>query len=81
MKPFKTLQEEAEYWDTQSPMDNVPDTAITVHRAPKKTETLTVRFDPDDLTELREQAEKQGIGPTTLVRMWVREHLKHPHVS
>lgn len=75
MPPFKTLEEEATYWDTHSPVPDIDeDTTVTVHRA-NKTETLTVRFDPKDLAELRERADQQGIGPTTLVRMWVLERL------
>jgi predicted DNA binding CopG/RHH family protein len=73
--PFKTLEEEANYWDTHSPVDDMDEnTPVIVHRG-QKTETLTVRFDPQDLAALREQADERGLGPTTLVRMWVREHL------
>lgn len=77
--PFNNLEEEATYWDTHSLVSDIDaDTTVTVHRA-NKTETLTVRFDPKDLAQLREQADQQGIGPTTLVRMWVLEHLRRPH--
>ena len=77
--PFKTLEEEANYWDTHSPVDEMDEkTPIIVHRG-QKSETLTVRFDPQDLADLREQADERGLGPTTLVRMWVREHLRHHH--
>jgi hypothetical protein len=44
-------------------------TAVAIHRG-QKTETLTIRFDPQDLAKLREQADERGMGPTTLVRMW-----------
>lgn len=78
---FKSIQDEAEWWDKQSPMENVPDEAIGVRRA-GKTETITVRFDPQDLAEIREEAAKHGMGPTTLIRAWVREHLRQrPHAS
>src|SRR3954452_18573524 len=71
--PFKTLEEEANYWDTTSPVDEMDEnTPVIVHRD-KKTEALTVRFDPQALASLREQADERGLGPTTLVRMWVRE--------
>jgi predicted DNA binding CopG/RHH family protein len=77
--PFKTLEEEADYWDTHSPVDDMDENKpVIVHRA-QKTETLTVRFDPQDLAALREQADERGLGPTTLVRMWVREHLRRHH--
>jgi predicted DNA binding CopG/RHH family protein len=79
MPPFQTLEEEAEYWDTHSPVDELDEhTVVAVHRG-QKTETLTVRFDPQDLAKLREQADERGMGPTTLVRMWVLEHLRGHH--
>ena len=32
--------------------------------------------DPETLLKLRKQAQEKGVGPTTLVRMWVMEHLR-----
>jgi hypothetical protein len=81
MPPFKALEEEAAYWDTHSPVDELDEhTVVAVHRG-QKSETLTVRFDPQDLASLRKQADEAGLGPTTLVRMWVLEHLRRhrPH--
>ena len=34
------------------------------------------RFDPETATRLREIAREQGVGPTTLIRIWVLEHLR-----
>lgn len=39
-------------------------------------EGLTVQFDPETLTQIRNRAQKKGIGPTQLVRMWVLERLE-----
>jgi hypothetical protein len=79
MPPFKTLEEEATYWDTHSPFDDRDEQAVVaVHRG-QKTETLTVRFDPQDLADLREEADERGLGPTTLVRMWVLGQLRRHH--
>jgi len=78
MPPFTTL-EEANYWDTHSPVDDIDEsTVVAVHRG-QKTETLTIPFDPQDLAALRAQADERGLGPTTLVRMWVLEHLHGHH--
>lgn len=74
--PFATIEEEAEYWDSRSVLEAIEEgTLIGFHRARKKG-TLTIRFEPEDIERLREEAHQQGIGPTTLVRMWVREHLR-----
>lgn len=75
LKPFKTLKEEAEFWDTHSITDDIDEgTLIGFHQA-NKTGTITIRFQPEHLQALREQAFKKGIGPTTLARMWIMEKL------
>lgn len=75
IKPFKTLEEEANFWDTHSVLDEINDgTLIGFHQA-NKTDTLTIRFTSQDIGKLREQASHKGIGPTTLARMWIKEKL------
>lgn len=74
--PFKTLEEEANFWDSHSAVDKIDKgTLVGFHQA-NKTDTITVRFQPEHLQILREEALQKGIGPTTLVRMWVMEHLR-----
>ena len=74
--PFKTLEEEANFWDSHSAVDKIDNgTLVWFHQA-NKTDTITVRFQPEHLQKLREEALQKGIGPTTLVRMWVMEHLR-----
>lgn len=75
MKPFKTLEEEANFWDTHDAVDVFgKDIKAGFHRA-AKTDTLTIRFEPDDVKQLSEKAAYLGIGPTTLARMWIKEKL------
>lgn len=75
IKPFKSLEEEANFWDTHDAIDVLgKDVKVGFHRAPKS-ETITIRFEPDDIQKLREEASYLGIGPTTLARMWIREKL------
>jgi hypothetical protein len=38
--------------------------------------TVSLRLDPESAARLRELAERQGIGPTKLLRAWVLEHLQ-----
>jgi hypothetical protein len=38
---------------------------------------LSVRLDKTDRQELDRRARALGIGPSTLVRMWVKERLNH----
>lgn len=75
IKPFKTLDEEADFWDTHSVSSEINDgTLVGFHQA-NKTSTITIRFDPKHLQVLRDKAFKKGLGPTTLARMWILEHL------
>lgn len=75
IKPFKTLEEEANFWDAHSGVKEINEgTVVGFHQA-NKTGTLTVRFDPKDIQNLREKASRQGVGPTTLARMWIKEKL------
>lgn len=75
MKPFKTYEEEANFWDTHSVIDEINEgTLVGFHKA-NKTDTLTIRFQPEYIQILKEEALQLGLGPTTLVRMWVMEKL------
>ena len=78
---FKTVEEEAEFWDTHSTsefedeFEGVRDVVFVVTRGrPKK--AITVRLPEETLTALTQKAQKMGIGPSTLARMWILEHLR-----
>lgn len=76
MPPFKTLDEEAEYWDTHSILDDINNgTAIAFHQA-NKTNTLTIRFAHDEIQRLREEAFQKGIGPSTFARRLIKQMLQ-----
>lgn len=73
---FKSLQEEAEFWDTHDFTDFLDEAKpVNVHFAKNLTDSMTIRLDPTVLNQIREKAHKIGVGPTTLVRMWVMERL------
>ena len=76
IEPFETIEEEAQFWDTHSVVEAVDNgTLVGFHQA-KKTDSLTIRFEPDDIQRIREEAFQRGLGPTTLARMWILEHLR-----
>jgi len=81
---FKTIEEEAAFWDTHSseefaeeltPVENVK----FVKAGSKK--ALTVRFDEETFEELAREAKEKGIGPSTLARMVILEHLRTRRAS
>lgn len=74
---FKNLEEEAKFWDTHSTVDYEHEfKPAKVCFAKNLSQGITVRFDPESLAGLRELAHEQGIGPTTLARIWILEQLR-----
>lgn len=74
---FKNIEEEAEFWDTHSVAPYWHDwKPVKVVVAKNLSSGLTIRFDPGILEKIRSQAQKIGLGPTTLIRMWVMEKLQ-----
>jgi predicted DNA binding CopG/RHH family protein len=74
---FKNYEEEAEFWDTHDTTEFEDEfKPVKVRFAKNLTEDFKVRVDPETATKLREIAKEQGIGPTTLIRMWILEHLR-----
>lgn len=74
--PFTTVEEEAEFWDTHSVVDQINEGSVVGFHNARKSGSLTIRFQPEDIQRLKEKANHLGIGPTTLARMWILEHLR-----
>src|SRR5262245_45430932 len=74
---FNSLEEEAEWWDTHDADGNLLEPEDFEEReAPDELqEKLTVRLDYSDSAALTKYANRKGIGPSTLARMWIKEHL------
>jgi predicted DNA binding CopG/RHH family protein len=76
---FPAVEEAAEFWDAHSlaefedELEEVDDVQF-VKAQPKK--GITIRLEDDKLAEVRRQAREKGIGPSTLIRMWVLERLQ-----
>ncbi len=45
----------------------------------RKERVITLRLDNSTIKELQVEANKKGLGISTLVRMWVRERLENVH--
>lgn len=74
---FGSVKEEAEFWDTHSPMD-YPEEWMEVERVEVQRplgHVLGVRLDATMLDRLAAVGRKKGIGPSTLARMWLMERL------
>lgn len=81
---FKTIQEEAAFWDTHS-SEEFADELIPVENVKfikaRSKKALTVRFDEDTFEELAREANEKGVGTSTLARMLILEHLRARRVS
>ena len=74
---FNSREEEAAWWDSHDITDYLDELKpVRVRFARNLSEGLTVHLDPETMRALREQARRQGLGPTTLIRMWVMERLR-----
>src|SRR5262249_13560811 len=75
---FADEAEAGVFWDTHSPLD-YPDEFQEVQvrfSRPLIKRGLTVKLGEDTLEQLRRVASEKGIGPSTLVRMWILERLR-----
>ena len=73
---FKSIAEEAEFWDTHDMSDYWDQfEPAKVRFAKKLSKGITIRLDPETMDGVRALASEKGIGPTTLIRMWVIEKL------
>ena len=74
---FASREEEAAFWDSHSLADYWDEfKPVRVQVAKRLSQGITVRLDRETLAELRGRAREKGIGPTTLIRMWVLERLR-----
>lgn len=73
---FKSYEEEADFWDTHSPLDYGTWKEVKLEFAKPLVHILGVRLDAKTIDLLAKLGGEMGIGPSTLVRMWVLEKLK-----
>lgn len=79
---FASVEEEAKFWDTHDFTEFWDESQpVNLRIAKNLSEGITIRLDPATTSQLRAEAAKKGIGPTTLVRMWVIERLGEPEGS
>ena len=73
---FKTLEEEASFWDTHSFTDfedELEDVDIVVELGKPRKETLVLRLQKDLKDKLKQIADKKGVNVSTLARIWLSE--------
>lgn len=74
---FSSYEEEAAFWDTHDTADFESEfRPVRARFAKQLSTTLNVRLDSDALESLRSEAREKGVGPSTLARMLILEHLR-----
>jgi len=74
---FRSREEEAQWFDAHDMADYQDEyNTVRARFAQNLSEGLNIRLDKETLATLRAKAHEQGIGPTTLVRMWILERLR-----
>jgi predicted DNA binding CopG/RHH family protein len=75
---FKDEAEAGAFWDSHSPED-YPEAFQEVQvrfAQPLIKRGLTIKLSEETIAQLKELAAEQGIGPSTLARMWILEQLR-----
>jgi predicted DNA binding CopG/RHH family protein len=74
---FTSKDDEAKFWETHHISDFLDEfEPIKAVFDKNLSEGITIRFDKSTLHRIREMAREKGIGPTTLARMWIMDHLR-----
>jgi hypothetical protein len=76
--PFKTLEEEAEYWDTHSLVDDWDENKMVklVYKPEPKKAVIHVKVAKNLKEKIEQVAKDKDISVSSLIRMWTVEKLK-----
>lgn len=78
---FRDKAKEADYWEKHFDQRWNSSKSINVKFARNLSETLNIRLDTETLNDVRNQAREKGLGPTQLIRMWIREKIDGKHLQ
>jgi predicted DNA binding CopG/RHH family protein len=74
---FASREDEARWYETHDLADYQDEfTTVEARFAKNLSAGINIRLDPETLAVLRREASYKGIGPTTLARMWILEHVR-----
>jgi predicted DNA binding CopG/RHH family protein len=75
---FSSIDEEAEFWQTHDSEDYYSEPVEEeIQFVPaRRTKAMAVRLEPETFAALEKRARALGVGPSTLTRMWILEHLQ-----
>ena len=72
---FTSTEEEEEYWQKHSPLAEGYEGTVQ-HKPQRRSSYLALRLSGEELEQLRDAAQRAGIGPTTLARNLILQGLR-----
>ncbi|MEW6275485.1 MAG: CopG family antitoxin [Bacillota bacterium] len=73
---FKSDKEAADFWDTHSLVDYEEDLEqVEIEFVRPKQRTILIHLESGDLEKLKLAAKQRGVDHSSLLQMWVKEHL------
>lgn len=72
---FKDRNKEASFWEKNFKEVIKSAKPVEVRFAKNLSKSINIRLDDKTLAAVRVEAAKKGIGPTQLIRMWIKERL------
>lgn len=83
IKPFKTLDKEANFWDTHDLSLALKNPRTPFSKLPllekEKEAVMTIRLQRSVKKSIEKIARSKGVNPTTLSRMWLIEKLQQQY--
>lgn len=81
---FKSIQEEAKFWDTHAITDywgEMEEIDIEFIPQTKKVESVTIRLEPELKKRLEQVASKNRVSLSTIARLWLIDRLRDKNGS
>ena len=72
---FKNRDREAKFWEKNYKKVWNNSKPLKIKFAKNLSSTINIRLDPKALDSVRIEAQRKGLGPTQLIRMWVMERI------
>ncbi|MBM3119185.1 MAG: hypothetical protein FJ006_06460 [Chloroflexi bacterium] len=72
---FTSVEEEEEYWQKHSPLAEGYEGTVQ-HKRQRRSSYLALRLSGEELKELRDAAQRAGVGSTTLARNLILQGLR-----
>ncbi|HSW47848.1 MAG TPA: CopG family antitoxin [Candidatus Saccharimonadales bacterium] len=83
-KPTKAIfmdhEKEAKFWEENFDEAWKKGKPVKVVFSKNLSETINIRLDPQILDIVRTEAQKKGLGPTQIIRMWIMEKVGNKYV-